>query len=44
MKKRVIIVGGGYGGVRVMQRLSSVEALEIILIDQNPYHYLQTEA
>ena len=44
MKKRVIIVGGGYGGVRVMQRLSSIEGLEILLIDQNPYHYLQTEA
>lgn len=44
MKKRVIIVGGGYGGVRVMQRLSSIEGLEIVLIDQNPYHYLQTEA
>ncbi len=44
MKKRVIIIGGGYGGVRVMQRLSSAEELEIVLIDQNPYHYLQTEA
>jgi NADH dehydrogenase len=44
MKKRVIIIGGGYGGVRAMQRLSTVQELEIILIDRNPYHYLQTEA
>jgi len=44
MKKKVIVIGGGYGGIRVMQGLSSVKELEIVLIDQNPYHYLQTEA
>lgn len=44
MKKRIIIIGGGYGGVRAMQRLGDVAGLEIILIDKNPYHYLQTEA
>ncbi len=41
--KRVVIVGGGYGGVRAMQRLSSL-GLRVTLIDQKPYHYLQTEA
>lgn len=44
MKKKLIIIGGGYGGVRAMQGLSSVRELDILLIDQNPYHYLQTEA
>ncbi len=44
MKKKLIIIGGGYGGIRAMQGLSSVKELEIVLIDQNPYHYLQTEA
>lgn len=44
MKKKLVIIGGGYGGIRAMQGLSSVDDLEIVLIDQNPYHYLQTEA
>lgn len=44
MKKRLIIIGGGYGGIRTMQGLSSVAELDIILIDKNPYHFLQTEA
>jgi NADH dehydrogenase len=44
MKKRLIIIGGGYGGVRTMQGLSGIAELEIILIDKNPYHFLQTEA
>ncbi|MDF1880394.1 FAD-dependent oxidoreductase [Sulfurimonas sp. MAG313] len=43
-KKRVVIIGGGYGGIRVMQRLSKVKELEVFLFDQNTYHYLQTEA
>jgi len=44
MKKQLIIIGGGYGGIRAMQGLSRVKELDITLIDQNPYHYLQTEA
>ena len=44
MKTKLIIIGGGYGGIRAMQGLSSVKELDIVLIDQNPYHYLQTEA
>jgi len=43
MKKRVLIVGGGYGGVRVMQHLSDHPFIDVTLIDQNPFHYLQTE-
>ena len=44
MKKKLIIIGGGYGGIRAMQGLSTVKELDIILLAQNPYHYLQTEA
>jgi NADH dehydrogenase len=44
VQKRVVIAGGGYAGVRALQRLSVNKALEIILIDKHPYHYLQTEA
>ncbi len=41
--REVVIIGGGYAGVRAMQRLSK-EDFKITLIDQKPYHYLQTEA
>ncbi len=42
--KKLIIVGGGYAGIRAMKRLKGVENLEIQLIDIQPYQYLQTEA
>lgn len=44
MIKQLIIIGGGYAGVRAMQRLKGVKNLEILLIDIQPYQYLQTEA
>lgn len=44
MAEKVVIVGGGYAGIRVMQQLSRYKEVEVTLIDQNPYHYLQTEA
>ncbi|WP_345971226.1 FAD-dependent oxidoreductase [Sulfurimonas sp. HSL1-6] len=44
MTKRVIIVGGGYAGVRAMQHLSARPYIQVTLIDKNPFHYLQTEA
>jgi NADH dehydrogenase len=44
VQKRVVIAGGGYAGVRALQRLSVNKELEIILVDKHPYHYLQTEA
>lgn len=41
---RVIVIGGGYGGLRAIESLEKQEGVEIVLVDQNPYHYLQTEA
>ncbi len=42
---RVIIVGGGYGGLKALETLSKCEEdLEVILIDQHTYHYFQTES
>lgn len=43
-KKQVIILGGGYGGLRAVEHLAHSESFELTLIDRNPYHYLQTEA
>ncbi|MDD3467825.1 MAG: FAD-dependent oxidoreductase [Campylobacterales bacterium] len=42
-KKKVIVVGGGYGGVRAAQGLAKDENLEVLLLDVRPYHYLQTD-
>ncbi len=46
MKKRVVIVGGGYGGIQAALRLSKekMKDLEVLLIDHHTYHYLQTES
>lgn len=39
----VVILGGSYAGIAAMRRLSKTKTLKITLIDQHPYHYLQTE-
>ncbi len=41
---KVVVVGGGYGGLRAVEHLVKDSNIEIVLIDENPYHYLQTEA
>lgn len=43
-RKRIVIIGGGYAGVKALQSLASSNLCEIVLIDMHPYHYLQTEA
>lgn len=43
-RKRVVIVGGGYAGVQALKVLASSNLCDVVLIDQHPYHYLQTEA
>jgi NADH:ubiquinone reductase (H+-translocating) len=42
-KKKVIIVGGGYGGIRAARALAKQTTLEVTLIDAKPYHYMQTD-
>lgn len=41
---KVLVIGGGYGGLRTVESLSNHKNIEITLVDQNAYHYLQTEA
>lgn len=44
--KRLVILGGGYGGVRIALNLLErqlPEDVEIVLVDSNPYHSLKTE-
>jgi len=41
--KDVVIIGGGYGGIAALKTLSGKKDITITLIDQHPYHFLQTE-
>ncbi|MCM3760457.1 FAD-dependent oxidoreductase [Alkalihalobacillus oceani] len=44
--KKLLILGGGYGGMRVLQRLlpnELPEDVEVTLVDRLPYHCLKTE-
>lgn len=40
----VLIIGGGYGGLRAVEHLIGHRDIQVTLIDKSPYHYLQTEA
>lgn len=43
MKKHLLILGGGYGGTTLLHSLRHLENLEITLINQTPFHIVQTE-
>jgi NADH:ubiquinone reductase (H+-translocating) len=43
VRKKVLIIGGGYGGIRAAHGLAKNKDFEITLIDSKPYHYLQTD-
>ncbi|MCB1114366.1 MAG: NAD(P)/FAD-dependent oxidoreductase [Chlamydiia bacterium] len=40
-KKKVIIVGGGFGGINAAKALKKDEEVEILLIDKSNYHLFQ---
>jgi NADH dehydrogenase FAD-containing subunit len=45
--KKIVVLGGGYGGVHAVKTLYKAfkkdKSVEITLIDRNPYHTLMTE-
>jgi len=43
LQTHVVVVGGGYGGIRAVEHLAVDPRIRITLIDQNPYHYMQAE-
>lgn len=46
LMKKLVVLGAGYGGMRVLQRLLPNDLpknWEIILVDEMPYHCLKTE-
>lgn len=38
---KVIIIGGGFGGLKLARRLNNKEGIEVLLIDRNNYHQFQ---
>ncbi len=42
-KPLVLVLGGGYAGVRVALDLARQKSAKVILIDKNPYHALPTQ-
>lgn len=42
-KNKIIVIGGGYGGLRTVERLAKNPQNEILLLDKNPYHFAQTD-
>lgn len=38
-----VILGGSYGSIAEMRRLSKYPKIQVIVIDRHPYHFLQTE-
>ncbi|MFT7860754.1 MAG: NAD(P)/FAD-dependent oxidoreductase [Sulfurimonas sp.] len=40
---KIVIVGGGYAGLQAVQELAKYPNNEILLIDKNPYHFMQTD-
>jgi len=44
--EKLVLLGGGYGNMRILQRILNQELpphVEVILIDRLPYHCLKTE-
>jgi len=42
--RHVVVVGGGYGGLRTIEHLVQSDNIKVTLIDKHYYHYMQTES
>ncbi|WP_457595523.1 NAD(P)/FAD-dependent oxidoreductase [Hydrogenimonas sp.] len=39
----IVIIGGGYGGLKALGVLAGKKGVRVTLVDRHPYHFLQTE-
>lgn len=39
MNKRIIIIGGGFGGINLAKQLAKADGAEVVLVDRNNYNY-----
>ncbi|MDQ1337046.1 MAG: hypothetical protein QG617_13, partial [Campylobacterota bacterium] len=42
-KNKIVVIGGGYAGLRTVEKLARNSQNEIVLFDKNSYHFTQTE-
>jgi len=42
--KKVIIIGASYAGLYAVKKLAKLSNIEIVIFDQNKYHYVQVES
>ncbi|MBN2816457.1 MAG: FAD-dependent oxidoreductase [Campylobacterales bacterium] len=42
-KNKIVVIGGGYAGLRVIEKLAKNPQNEITLFDKESYHFLQTD-
>lgn len=42
-KNKIIVIGAGYAGLVAVQTLAKEKSNEILLIDKNSYHFMQTD-
>lgn len=40
---KIIVIGGGYGGMKTVAKLAKNPNNKITLLDKNPYHFMQTD-
>jgi NADH dehydrogenase len=40
---KIVVLGGGYAGLRAVEKLAKNPQNEITLFDKNPYHFMQTD-
>jgi len=40
---KIIVIGGGYGGLRAVENLAKLPNNQITLLDKNAYHFMQTD-
>ena len=41
MPHRVVVVGGGFGGIRAVERLRKLDGVQVTLIDRRNFHLFQ---
>ncbi|MDD5157366.1 FAD-dependent oxidoreductase [Sulfurimonas sp.] len=42
-KNKIVVIGGGYAGLRTIEKLAKNPKNEIVLFDRNSYHFMQTD-